>query len=297
VVHYGSCRVSVPKSHKIGSTGSPWWKRLLTGKDDRLRLLNVEELEPGAYWKAISAHLASFDKSERNAVIFVHGYNVSFEDAALRAAQIGFDLSIRSAMAFFSWPSQGVLKGYLADAAAIEASEDALTDYLVDFGNQSGAQTVHVIAHSMGNRAVLRAFRQIAEKARRRSRKKFGQVLLAAADVDVDVFRQYCAAFAQIARRTTLYVSNRDRAIEASRWLHDFPRVGLMPPVLIEKGIDTINVANVDLTQLGHGYIADARDVLQDIHELIVRGTPPENRFGLREIGVQDGQRYWVIGA
>ena len=30
-----------------------------------------------------------------------------------------------------------------------------------------------------------------------------------------------------------------------------------MPPVLVVPGIDTINVANVDLTQLGHGYIAE----------------------------------------
>ena len=35
-IHYGTCEVTVPKSHKIGSTGSPWWKFVLT--DDRLKL-------------------------------------------------------------------------------------------------------------------------------------------------------------------------------------------------------------------------------------------------------------------
>ena len=101
VVHYGSCRVFVPKSHKIGSTGSPWWKRLVTLTDDRLRLLGISELEQRAYWSGVDAHLAAVGAEERNALIFVHGYNVSFEDAALRAAQIGFDLSIKGAMAFF----------------------------------------------------------------------------------------------------------------------------------------------------------------------------------------------------
>src|SRR5262249_10158844 len=128
-------------------------------------------------------HLASVNGDENFAVVFVHGYNVSFKEAALRAAQIGFDLSIQGAMAFFSSPSQGTLKGYFADAAAIEASENAITDFLVDFGNLSGAQTVHIIAHSMGSRAVLRALHRIAERARRRSKAKFGQIILAAADV------------------------------------------------------------------------------------------------------------------
>jgi esterase/lipase superfamily enzyme len=229
---------------------------------------------------------------------FIHGYNVTFEQAALRAAQIGFDLSIRSAMAFFSWPSQGTLGGYLADAATIDASEDAITEFLVDFSERSGARTTHVIAHSMGNRGVLRAVDRIARRTRKRAGKRFGQVILAAADVDADVFRQRCAAYTRVARRATLYVSTRDFAVEASRWLHDFPRAGLMPPVLVAPGIDTINVANVDLTQLGHGYIAEARDVLADIHHLIRRDTPPEHRFGLRAMDAPDGAgRFWSIGA
>jgi esterase/lipase superfamily enzyme len=66
-------------------------------------------------------------------VIFVHGYNVSFEQAALRAAQIGFDLSVKGAMGFFSWPSQGTLGGYISDEASVEASEAAIMEFMTDF--------------------------------------------------------------------------------------------------------------------------------------------------------------------
>jgi esterase/lipase superfamily enzyme len=128
-VHYGRCRVYIPAAHKIGSTGSPWWKRLLTMTDDRLRLLSIEARPAEAFWQSIAGHLADVPTDERSAVIFIHGYNVSFEAAAIQAAQIGFDLSIRSAMAFFSWPSRGTLDGYLADAATIEVSEDAIADF------------------------------------------------------------------------------------------------------------------------------------------------------------------------
>ena len=98
-VHHGSCRVFIPESHKIGSTGSPWWKRLFTG-DDRLRLREVKALGREDYWQAVAKRLGAVDLAERHALVFVHGYNVSFEDAALRAAQIGFDLQVRGAMAF-----------------------------------------------------------------------------------------------------------------------------------------------------------------------------------------------------
>jgi esterase/lipase superfamily enzyme len=297
VVHYGSCRVLIPESHKIGSIGWPWWKRLLTLTDDRLRLLGMDELQRNDYWNGIAAQLAAIDADERSALIFVHGYNVSFQEAALRAAQIGFDLSVKGAMAFFSWPSQGSTRRYPADEATIEASEGVIADFMTDFAERSGTAAVHILAHSMGNRGVLRAVNRIAAKAQRRTGKPFGQVILAAADVDADVFRQLSAAYAEVASRTTLYVSKRDLAVEASRWLHNFPRAGLMPPTLVLPGIDTINVTNADLTMLGHGYVAEARDVLIDMHALITHGAPPHERFGLREAKNEEGERYWLIGA
>jgi esterase/lipase superfamily enzyme len=51
----------------------------------------------------------------------------------------------------------------------------------------------------------------------------FDQIILAAADVDADTFRNLCAAYARVSRRTTLYVSSRDLAVEASRGFTRFP--------------------------------------------------------------------------
>lgn len=189
------------------------------------------------------------------------------------------------------------MNGYAADEATIETSEGAIAQFMVDFVERSGAEAVHIIAHSMGNRAVLRAVNRIAAKAERHTGKHFGQIILAAADIDVDLFRELCGAYDRVARRTTLYISTRDRAIEASQWLHTYPRVGLTPPVVIVPGIDTINVANIDVTLLGHGYVANARDVLKDIHDLIARDLPPRSRFGLRGAFNEKGEQYWIIGA
>ena len=198
-------------------------------------------------------------------------------------------------MAFFSWPSQGALHRYTTDEASIEASELAIMQFMIDFVTRSGAPRVHIIAHSMGNRGVLRAVDRIATRAQEITGTKFGQIILAAADVDADTFRNLCAAYVSLSQRTTLYVSTRDLAVEASQWLHTFPRAGLLPPIMIAPGIDTINVTNSDLTVLGHGYVADSREVLQDMHQLLAHGDPPERRFGLHEDKTDAGERYWLI--
>lgn len=295
-IHYGSCTVYIPTSHKIGSVGSSWWKRLLTLTDDRLKLLRIQENDEASFWKSVAGQLDTVELGDRDALIYVHGYRVTFEEAALRAAQIGFDLSIKGAMAFFSWPSQGTLAGYNSDEATIEANEKFIDEFMTKFAAQSGAKAVHIVAHSMGNRGVLRAVNRIAQRATRETGIPFGQIILAAADVDADTFRDLCAAYTQVAARTTLYVSQRDLAVESSEWLHGFARVGLLPPVFVTPGIDTVNVTNADLTALGHGYVASARDVLQDMHDLIVHGAPPAKRFGLREVKSDDGAPYWLIG-
>jgi len=198
-------------------------------------------------------------------------------------------------MAFYSWPSRGKLDGYLADSETIEASAKFIADFMVEFASSSGADSVHIIAHSMGNRGVLRAVNRIVAEAQHRSRVKFGQIILAAADVDADTFRQLCDAYSRVSDRTTLYVSARDHAVEASRWLHHFPRVGLMPPVLVASGIDTINVTDVDLTLLGHGFVSESRSVLQDMHNLIRYGEPPSRRFGVIPALTPELERFWII--
>ena len=296
-LHYGTCQVTVPKSHKIGSTGSSWWQRLKTLTDDRLKLEqdSLKLLEEAAFWANIQQALQEHPLDERSALVFIHGFSVSFEDAAKRAAQIGSDLQVRGIMAFYSWPSKGKLIGYTADEATIEASEKYIAEFLQKLAQKSGVEKIHIIAHSMGNRGLLRAMQRILAQVQASSRISFGQIFLAAPDVDPDIFQDLAQAYRQLADRTTLYVSAKDKALGTSGFIHDHPRIGFFPPITVVEGIDTVEVSNIDLTWLGHGYFADARDLLKDMHELLIHNTSPERRFGLRS--AQEGiQEYWIIG-
>jgi len=296
IVTYGHCDVYVPESHKIGELGSNFIDRLVNRTDDRLKLRRTCPLQADSFWLLLRSQLEEVPLDRRHAVVFIHGYNVSFDGAALRAAQIGVDLQIEGAMAFFSWPSKGDFDAYKADEASIEASEPAIADFLVNFADRTGATGVHIIAHSMGNRGVLRAVDKIARDAQRRAGIPFANFILAAPDIDAEAFLGLSKAYKSVARRTTLYVSERDRALALSGWLSEYPRAGYAPPVTVCDGIDTISVTNIDLTVLGHSYFGEAREVLNDMHSLIFKNEPPGERFGIKAALTDAGEAYWVVG-
>lgn len=289
----GRTEVFIPEAHRFGETGSSFWQRLkrLDLRDDRLRLKNMNSTDPLAFFAGLRADMeaARAAGSAPHALVFIHGFNVSFEQAAIRAAQIGCDLKVPGATAFFSWPSRGTVAAYPADEATIEASEAAITRFLVDFHDQCGAERIHLIAHSMGNRGLLRALQRITANARTAGRIRFGQIFLAAPDVDRDLFRDLADVYTRCSDRTTLYTSGADLAVHVSHRLHDAPRAGYFDPFTVVDGIDTVAVPDFDLDLLGHSYFAQAEALLHDIYDLMRNNQPPAHRQRLRPRIKPDG--------
>ena len=295
-LHYGTCKVAIPKSHLFGSVSSAWWKRWPRFTDGRLKIVTRTGLSPDDFWIDISAGLNEVDPGERHGLVFLHGYNVDFDEAAIRAAQIGYDLKVPGVTAFFSWPSCGTLSGYTADEACIEASERFILEFLRDFVRRSGAERVHIIAHSMGNRGLLRALSRLAADAADQTGIRFGQIILSAPDIDADVFADLARVYAKLGQRTTLYASPADRAIAVSRFVHGYHRAGLTPPVTVVPGVDTIDIPSFDLFNLlGHGYYAEAAGPLHDMFDLIRRNAPPADRQRLSAAMTPEGMGYWVM--
>ena len=295
VLHYGYAYVSVPKSHKLGSVGSSWIVRTVTLTDDRLKIEGIRTLDEAQFISELQSSLKTRSSGHRKALIYIHGYNVTFEEAVTRAAQIGFDLKVEGVTALYSWPSRGSPFGYAADEATVESSEDFLKEFLLQVALKSGADEVDVIAHSMGNRAFLRAVESLAP-AMKSAGKKFGQIFLAAPDVDVDTFKRLAKIYPSISARTTLYVSSKDFALKASEFLHEYDRVGFYPPITTLPGIDTVQVSNVDLTLLGHGYYATTEAVLHDMFDLMRSNLAPHDRIRMHPLPSETKPEYWEIG-
>lgn len=294
----GRADVFIPEAHRFGETGSGFWTRLrrLDFRDDVLKLRRTETLNRDAWFAEIQQTLrdAQVDVDPTQALFFLHGFNVTFEEAAIRAAQLGVDLAVPGATAFFSWPSRGRVTAYPADEATIEASEGAITEFLVDFAANCGAAKVHVIAHSMGNRGLLRALQRIAANAETRGKVKFGQIFLAAPDVDRDLFLDLARLYPEHGERTTLYASDGDLPVHLSAKLHDAPRAGYFKPHTVTPGIDTIAVPDFDLDLLGHGYFAQAEALLHDIYDLMRLGAAPGKRQRIMPT-TEDGANFWTL--
>ena len=192
---YGQCNVFIPESHKPGSTGTPWWRRWLRFEaDDRLQVRSTHGLSRDIFWEAFVSKLQTWwEDGERNAFVLIHGYNVSFDEAAIRAAQIGYDLKIPGEMAFYSWPSRGSTADYLADEATITASFSYIAQFLRELSEKSGAERIHLFVHSMGNRGFLSALERLV--AEDHPRLRLGQIFFCAPDEDVRTFTDKVTKF------------------------------------------------------------------------------------------------------
>ncbi|MDN8618896.1 alpha/beta hydrolase [Variovorax ginsengisoli] len=291
----GRCAVVVPKARAFGSTGSNAVVRWLTGSDDRIRVIETTPLARERQWQEMRDALqgSRLEAGRRDVLLYIHGYKTSFEQAAIRAAQLHVDLGVPGVTAFYSWPSRGTFLGYFADEAAIDASEAHLAQFIQSLCEQLDSDRVHVLAHSMGNRGLVRALAQLA--AARTESLCIGQIFLAAPDVDVELFTKLASVYSEVSERTSLYISRRDRAVWMSLFLHRFPRVGYAPPVTIVEGIDTIEVSAIDFSQLGHGAYAEAEPLLYDMGGLLRNDMKPAHRLRLRSIENEEGCKYWAL--
>lgn len=289
----GVLEVSVPREHRLGELEAPsiWRLELRENPDQHVVLLQVHPRDPGSFVAQLGDRVGRAARKE--AFVFVHGYNTSFRDAARRTAQLAYDLAFDGAPILYSWPSLGQETAYPADEGNAEWTVPHLMKFLDEVVSLSGTRTLHLIAHSMGNRVVVGALRDMARMPRSSSPPQFRQVVLAAPDIDAGVFRQLAQAIVAPADRVTLYASSKDAALAASRKFHRQPRAGESGDrVVVVPGVDTIDVSGVDASLLGHSYYGDNRSVLSDLFRLIRDGAPPGQRFGLVPVP-HPGGGYW----
>ena len=288
---FGTVVYRVPNSRPNGTLGSPWHKQIAKWEDDEITIKETNDLAEGSLYNHIRTNLANAPAGQKCVLVYIHGYKNSIECSAMRAAQLAIDLEVPGVTAFYSWPSKDAAGGYTADAASVEASEKHVLKFLERMLDETGTEKVHVIAYSMGNRVMARVAQKLLEKPDRR----FGQIILAAPDVDAEAFEDLAQAYPKLSERTTLYVSKKDMALEASNWVHDFPRAGYMPPVMVVPNIDTVEVTSIDVSVLRHGYAAESELVLADIAALTRTNPAPRERGGLRITRNERGQTFWTM--
>ena len=243
-------------------------------------------------------------KNPGEALVFVHGCCVEFENALRRAAQIAHDIHFHGPTFLFSWPSSGELIDYGEDRETVDLAARHFKEFLEKIVAETKVTKIHFVAHSMGNMVVLEALEKIATTSSTLS-PIIGEVINAAPDVDPDLFKTLVSTVKPKAGNFTLYASRNDWALWGSSKIRNRPRAGYIKdkPLIDARNFDTIDITqpgggwfDFNWLALNHDVYASSPVLVADMEGIIERHQHPP---GLRTkefepVALQEGT-YWLF--
>lgn len=268
--------VSLPSDKKRKSGTVQWPKKLPPNPETDFAVTHVRQLRTvadGRRW--FSQHVVG-----GHALVFVHGFNNRYEDSVFRFAQIVHDSGAKVTPILFTWPSRASVFDYNYDKESTNYSRVAFEQTLRTLAEDPNVKDITVMAHSMGTWLAMESLRQMAIRDGRVAR-KIDNVILASPDIDVDVFARQWTEMGKDRPKFTIFVSQDDRALAASRFISgDVQRLGAINPAEepYRSKLETAGITVVDLTKikssdgLNHGKFAESPEIVQLIGQRLVTG-------------------------
>jgi esterase/lipase superfamily enzyme/Flp pilus assembly protein TadD len=296
---------------------------------------NAEHMNIRGIWKKPPAELVALahirlqqsQKYPGKALIFLHGFNTSFSNALVRAAQIAYDLEFDGPVFVFSWPSKGGettwdhvknVFNYTPDRTSAANARIPFAQFLKQVLLLSEPRKTVVIAHSMGNRLLLETLRDAARTPLDGIAPNIGDIIFAAPDVPRSEFKTFMTELRDIGAVKTLYAVRTDRALKASSSFWREAPAGLIedtgswwqfwrtaPPSepLFAPPAESIDVSAasrsgpLDFINMNHDLYATNSSLIEDMRHLIESSThPPDERNKKRFVRKPGGEgAYWVL--
>jgi len=259
----------------------------------------------------------------KEAFIYLHGFNNTFDDSAFVSAELWHFLGRRGVPIVYSWPAKRSIFGYGYDRESSEFTVFHFKQFLRAVAGCKDLKKIHIVAHSRGTDVAASAFRELViaadasprsvgsgpdtpGKAAHKVLDKVGHVILAAADIDMEVASQRLVAEMAFmsAEKVTIYLSHEDKALNLAVWLFEsIGRIGelslsIFTPSDMEtlETIDRIDFvdARVNTSFLGHAYFHASPAVSSDLILLLRDNLEPGN--GRPLTCDERSTRYWSIG-
>lgn len=230
-------------------------------------------------------------------LVFVHGFNVSWEAAvgsalALQVMQnrdgVG-DPKQQTAVVLFSWPSDGMalpFVSYKSDRSEAKGSGYAfargllkLRDHLAALADRANGgacpQDLHLLCHSMGNYVLQNALERMREFTPGSALPRlFDHVFLCSPDVDDSVLEpgQPMGDLHQLARTVSVYHNSGDVALHVSDYTKGNPdrlgSAGAARAAMLPDKVEQIDCSAIVGGLIEHSYYLDGRvadDILRSI--------------------------------
>ncbi|MGJ8582879.1 MAG: alpha/beta hydrolase [Marinosulfonomonas sp.] len=213
---------------------------------------------------AMSAKLSKLPASDKEAVIYVHGFNNTFSDGIVRLAQLTHDFQRKGVAVHYAWPSKGKALGYEYDRDSVLFSRDGL-QALIESTRRAGARHITLVGHSMGSQLIMETLRQMEISRPGTVRSSVNALILISPDIDVNVFKSQANRISKLPEPFIIFVSQKDRALGLSSLISgEKERVGNIQDI---SELGDYDIAVVDVTEfskgLGHNTVADTPELIE----------------------------------
>jgi esterase/lipase superfamily enzyme len=188
----------------------------------------------------------------RDLLLYIHGYRESFETAATSTIELSEGIRFPGATGLFTWPSAGSTFSYVSDRESAMWSRDALEDLLAAIAKSPSGGRIHIVAHSMGTLLTLETLRMLRGSGGEGAMSRIGAVVMAAPDIDIDLFARGLERLGPDAKKITVISSTNDRALAmSSRLAGGIVRAGAAD----RERLETLGVRVADASEFGGGII------------------------------------------
>lgn len=289
--HFGICKINVPKNHSTGEVTLTRDNR--QSSHQYFKFLNSKTLPE-------STMIDFLKKSKRTPLVFVHGFNVRYEDAVLRAAQIAYDLKYQGPVIVFSWPAGAgdgffdekmITRTYESNRKSAKGSIQIFKNFLSDL--KTNDLKINLIVHSMGHQVVLPALEELTKSSVDKDKNVINELILNAPDFEAAEFIKLIDIIKETTKRITLYCSYNDKAMVASESFNKNERLGACT---FSENLDSINVSLIDAPAmglgLGHSYYS-SRAILGDVFQVLL-GIDAEKRLFIRKSEPNSTEKYYL---
>ena len=237
-------------------------------------------LSPNDFSESINSDIQK--ANEASALIYVHGFNESYEQSVIRASQISYDLAFPGSTFIFSWPARHSVTTYLGDLQRARDSERYFELFMSQILSTTSTNRIYIIAHHMGGRIVSAALKHMFS-IQPSYKDRIREIILIAPDIEVYQFTEQFTNFIGTQNApTTLYASVNDPSLAVSKKFSTNRLVGdAVGQLLISATVETINAGTTDLSLNGHSNYTDTSSILGDIWDLVRNNLRANSRSKL----------------
>ena len=262
---WGACSVAVPYDKKIKTLKKSAFTMTSYGMrpDGEYTLKDVRPLPRKSIETILPKRLARCP--DKSALVFIHGADISFEEAALSTARLSYHLQYQGAPIFFSWPAQAE---YLQDEKNAQYSIAQLTEFIKTIAQTLQAEDIYLIGDGMGCLPLCEAMTKVklapADMARIRD------LILITPDINRTKFAEdILPRMHNTSAHITVYTSNTDDALTTAHKNRAGVRLGDVLNNTDMPGIDFVDASAVSTNMNGKPMVVKKTSIYNDISSII----------------------------